>query len=335
MAKIAVLGAGSWGIGVSVLLHSNKHEISLWEFNTQDMLALKKRGEHKNKLPGIRIPEDIKITDKLDDTVKEAELLALALPSHTVRDVAKKLSQISLEKPLIVNLAKGIENDTLCRMSEVLTQELPESLHKKIITLSGPCHAEEVARKMPTSVVVSGLNGEAVKVAQEFFMNGFFRVYTGDDLVGTELGGSLKNVIAIASGICDGLGLGDNAKGALLTRGLAEMVRLGEKLGANPLTFAGLSGMGDLITTCFSKYSRNRYVGEQIGRGKTLKATLEGMVMVAEGVRTTKSAYNLSLKHKVEMPITQKVYQILYENLDPGRALTELMTRQPKSEIWS
>lgn len=335
MAKIAVLGAGSWGIGVSILLHSNRHEISLWEFNTQDMLALKKRREHKSKLPGIRIPEDIKITDKLDDAVKEAELLALALPSHTVRDVAKKLAGISLEKPLIVNLAKGIENDTLCRMSEVLTQELPENLHNKIITLSGPCHAEEVARKMPTTVVVAGLDIEAAKVAQEIFMNGFFRVYTGDDLVGTELGGSLKNVIAIASGICDGLGLGDNAKGALLTRGLAEMVRLGEKLGANPFTFAGLSGMGDLITTCFSKYSRNRYVGEQIGRGKTLKATLEGMVMVAEGVRTTKSAYDLCMKHKVEMPITHQVYRILYENLDPGRALTELMTREPKSEIWS
>ena len=335
MAKIAVLGAGSWGIGVSILLHSNKHKISLWEFNTQDMLDLKKKREHKSKLPGIRIPEDIGITDKLDDAVKEAELLALALPSHTVRDVAKKLSQISLDKPLIVNLAKGIENDTLCRMSEILSQELPENLHKKIITLSGPCHAEEVARKMPTSVVVAGLDGEAVKEAQEIFMNRFFRVYTGDDLVGTELGGSLKNVIAIASGICDGLNLGDNAKGALLTRGLAEMVRLGEKLGANPLTFAGLSGMGDLITTCLSKYSRNRYVGEQIGRGKTLKATLEGMVMVAEGVKTTKSAYDLCMKHKVEMPITRQVYRILYENLEPGKALAELMTREPKSEIWS
>lgn len=335
MAKIAVLGAGSWGIGVSILLHSNKHQISLWEFNTQDMLALKKKREHKTKLPDIKIPEDIEITDKLDDAVKEAELLALALPSHTVREVVKKLARVSLNEPIIVSLAKGIENDTLCRMSEVLTQELPKNLHKGIITLSGPCHAEEVARKMPTSVVVAGLDGEAVKQAQEIFMNSFFRVYTGDDLIGVELGGSLKNVIAIASGICDGLGLGDNAKGALLTRGLAEMVRLGEKLGANPLTFAGLSGMGDLITTCFTKYSRNRYVGEQIGKGKTLKATLEGMVMVAEGVKTTKSAYDLCLKYKVEMPITQQIYRILYENLEPQRALQELMTREPKSEIWS
>jgi glycerol-3-phosphate dehydrogenase (NAD(P)+) len=335
MAKIAVLGAGSWGIGVSILLHSNKHKITLWEFNSQDMLNLKREREHKTKLPDIKIPEEIEITDQLDDAVREAELLALALPSHTVREVAKKLFQIPLKETLVVNLAKGIENDSLCRMSEVLAQELPENLHKGIITLSGPCHAEEVARKMPTSIVVAGLNGEAVKQAQEIFMNRFFRVYTSDDLIGVELGGSLKNVIAIASGICDGLSLGDNAKGALLTRGLAEMVRLGEKLGANPLTFAGLSGMGDLITTCFSKYSRNRYVGEQIGKGKTLKATLEGMVMVAEGVKTTKSAYDLCMKHKVEMPITQQVYRILYENLDPQRALQELMTREPKSEIWS
>ena len=235
----------------------------------------------------------------------------------------------------MVNLAKGIENDTLCRMSEVLMRELPGSLHKNIITLSGPCHAEEVARKMPTSVVVAGLNEEAVKEAQKIFMNRFFRVYTSNDLIGVELGGSLKNVIAIASGIGDGLDLGDNAKGALLTRGLAEMVRLGEKLGASPLTFAGLSGMGDLITTCLSKYSRNRYVGEQIGKGKTLKEILEGMVMVAEGVKTTKSAFDLSVKHKVDMPITHQVNRILFENLDPQKALSELMSRDPKSEFWS
>jgi len=335
MAKIAVLGAGSWGVGVSVLLHSNQHKISLWEFNSQDMLSLRKQREHKSKLPGIILPEEIEITDQLDKAIDSAELLVLALPSHTVREVAKKLAQISLNKPLIVNLSKGIENDTLCRMSEVLIQELPENLHNKIVTLSGPCHAEEVARKMPTSVVVAGLNEVIAREVQKIFMNRYFRVYTSDDLIGVELGGSLKNVIAIAAGICDGLNLGDNAKGALLTRGLAEMVRLGEKLGAKALTFAGLSGMGDLITTCFSQYSRNRYVGEQIGKGKTLKEILEGMVMVAEGVKTAKSSYELSLKHKVEMPISQQVYRVLFENIDPQKALIELMTREPKSEIWS
>jgi len=335
MAKIAVLGAGSWGIGVSVLLHSNQHKISLWEFNTQDMLGLKKKREHKSKLPDIKIPQEIEITDQLAEAVKEAELLALALPSHTVREVARKLARISLNEPLIVNLAKGIENDTLCRMSEVLAQELPQNLHNNIVTLSGPCHAEEVARKMPTSVVVAGFKEEAASEVQKIFMNKYFRVYTSDDLIGVELGGSLKNVIAIAAGICYGLRLGDNARGALLTRGLAEMVRLGEVLGAKPLTFAGLSGMGDLITTCFSHYSRNRYVGEQIGKGSTLKQILEDMVMVAEGVKTAKSSYQLSLKHKVEMPISQQVYRILFENLDPKKALNELMTREPKSEIWS
>ena len=335
MTKIAVLGAGSWGIGVSVLLHSNQHKISLWEFNPQDMLNLRKEREHKSKLPGILIPAEIEITDQLNEAVKDAEMLVLALPSHTVREVTKKLARISLNEPFMVNLSKGIENDTLCRMSEVLIQELPEKLHNKIVTLSGPCHAEEVSRKMPTSVVIAGLNRESAREVQKNFMNRYFRVYTSDDLIGVELGGSLKNVIAIAAGICDGLNLGDNAKGALLTRGLAEMVRLGEKLGAKPSTFAGLSGMGDLITTCISRHSRNRYVGEQIGKGKTLKETLEEMVMVAEGVKTTKSTYELSLKHKVEMPITRQVYRILFENINPKEALIELMTREPKSEIWS
>jgi len=335
MTKIAVLGAGSWGIGVSVLLHSSQHKISLWEFNPQDMLNLKKEREHKSKLPGILIPAEIEITDQLDQAVKDAEMLVLALPSHTVREVSKKLTRISLNESLIVNLAKGIENDTLCRMSEVLIQELPEKLHNKIVTLSGPSHAEEVSRKMPTSVVIAGIKQESSIEAQKIFMNRYFRVYTSEDLTGVELGGSLKNVIAIGSGICDGLNLGDNAKGALLTRGLAEMVRLGEKLGAKASTFSGLSGMGDLITTCISRHSRNRYVGEHIGKGKTLKETLEGMVMVAEGVKTTKSAYELSLKHKVEMPITRQVYRILFENINPKEALIELMTREPKSEIWS
>jgi glycerol-3-phosphate dehydrogenase (NAD(P)+) len=335
MTKIAVLGAGSWGIGVSVLLYSNQHKITLWEFNSGDMLHLKKQREHKSKLPGIVIPGDIEITDRLDKAVGDAGLLTLALPSHTVREVVKKLAGIPLNSPLIVSLSKGIENDTLNRMSEVLTQELPENLHQNIVTLSGPCHAEEVARKMPTSVVVAGFKEEASREVQKIFMNNYFRVYTSDDLIGVELGGSLKNVIAIASGICDGLKLGDNAKGALLTRGLAEITRLGVKLGAKSSTFAGLSGMGDLITTCISQYSRNRYVGEHIGRGETLKQTLEGMVMVAEGVKTTKSAYQLSQKYEVELPIAYQVYRMLFENVEPQKALMELMTRGPKNEIWS
>jgi glycerol-3-phosphate dehydrogenase (NAD(P)+) len=207
-------------------------------------------------------------------------------------------------------------------------------LHEKAVTLSGPSHAEEVAAKIPTTVVVAGFREEIAKLVQQTFMNPYFRVYTNSDVIGVELGGSLKNVIAIAAGICDGMGLGDNSRGALIARGLAEMIRLGEKMGAKRETFAGLSGLGDLVTTCVSKYSRNRYVGEQIGKGETLDNVLKGMAMVAEGVKTTKSAYQLSLRYEAEMPITEQVYQVLFEDKQPRQAITELMTRDPKSEIW-
>lgn len=334
MAKIAVLGAGSWGIATSVLLFSNGHQVTLWEFDHLEMTKLAKDREHKEKLPGIVIPKEITITDDLTSATVGAEMLALALPSHTVREVAKKLARLKLPDPIIVNLAKGIENDTLCRMSEILKEELSSNLHDKIATLSGPSHAEEVSRKIPTTVVVAGFQEEIAKRIQQTFMNPYFRVYTNSDIVGVELGGSLKNVIAIAAGICDGMGLGDNSRGALLTRGLAEIIRLGEKLGAKRETFAGLSGLGDLVTTCISRYSRNRFVGEQIGKGKTLNQILKEMTMVAEGIKTTKSAYQLSIKYEVEMPITQQVYQVLFENRKPQQAITELMTRDPKSEIW-
>lgn len=334
MAKIAVLGAGSWGIASSVLLYSNGHQVTLWEFDHQEMSKLQREREHKQKLPGIIIPKEIEITDDLTSATLGAEMLVLALPSHTVREVAKKVAMIDLNDPIIVNLAKGIENETLCRMSEVLKEELSSNPYDKIATLSGPSHAEEVSRKIPTTVVVAGFQEKIAKKIQRTFMNPYFRVYTNSDIVGVELGGSLKNVIAIASGICDGMGLGDNSRGALITRGLAEIIRLGEKLGAKRETFAGLSGLGDLVTTCISQYSRNRFVGEQIGKGKTLDQVLKEMSMVAEGVKTTRSAYQLSLKHKVEMPITQQIYKVLFEDKQPQQAIGELMTRDPKSEIW-
>jgi glycerol-3-phosphate dehydrogenase (NAD(P)+) len=334
MAKIAVLGAGSWGVATSVLLYSNGHQVILWEFEHQEMMKLSQEREHKQKLPGIIIPKKIEITDDLTCATLETEMLVLTLPSHTVREVAKKVAEVNLADPVIVNLAKGIENDTLCRMSEILKEELPSNLHDKIVTLSGPSHAEEVSRKIPTTVVAAGFQEEIAKKIQQTFMNPYFRVYTNSDIIGVELGGSLKNVIAIAAGICDGMGLGDNSRGALTTRGLAEIIRLGEKLGAKRETFAGLSGLGDLVTTCISKYSRNRFVGEQIGKGKTLNQVLKEMTMVAEGVKTTKSAYQLSIKHKVEMPITQQIYKVLFEDKPPQQAIAELMTRDPKSEIW-
>jgi glycerol-3-phosphate dehydrogenase (NAD(P)+) len=335
MSKIAVLGAGSWGISVSVLLTDNGHQVSLWEFDAQEMKQLSTHREHKKKLPGVIIPEQVEITNQLEAAVSDAEMLILALPSHTVREVARNLAAMKLERPILVNLAKGIENETLLRMSEVLKEEMPERLHERITTLSGPSHAEEVARRIPTTVVVAGFREDIAVQVQETFMTGHFRVYTNSDLIGVELGGSLKNVIAIAAGISGGMGLGDNSMGALLSRGLAEIIRLGEKLGARSETFAGLSGLGDLVTTCISKFSRNRFVGEQIGRGRSLEEIQAEMTMVAEGIRTTRSAYQLSLKHEVEMPITQQVHQVLFYGKKPKEAMTELMTRDPKSEIWS
>lgn len=335
MAEIAVLGAGSWGIAVSTLLSHNGHKVTMWEFDTEEMKGLRAQREHREKLPGVRIPDEIKITDQLESAVSGAEMLVLALPSHTVRQVVKRVSGIRLRDPVVVNLAKGIENDTLLRMSEVLKQELPPVLHGKITTLSGPSHAEEVAREVPTTVVVAGFTEEAAREVQRAFMSPQFRVYTNSDLVGVELGGSLKNIIAIASGICDGMDLGDNSKGALISRGLAEIIRLGEKLGAKRETFAGLSGLGDLVTTCISKFSRNRFVGEEIGKGRSLKEVQSGMTMVAEGIKTARSAFQLSSRHEVEMPITQQVHQVLFEDKSPRQAMIELMTRDPKSEIWS
>jgi len=335
MSKIAVLGAGSWGIAISVLVTDNSHNVTLWEVDSDQARRLEKEREDKQRLPGIKIPSAVKITSNLEEAVSGKELLALALPSHVVRKVAQNLAKIVLEIPIVLNLAKGIETQSLCRMSEVLKQELPEKLHKNICTLSGPSHAEEVSRKIATSVVVAGFKEETAQKTQEIFMNSYFRVYTNSDLVGVELGGSLKNIIAIASGICDGLGLGDNTKGALLTRGLAEMMRLAEKLGAKSSTLAGLSGMGDLIATCTSKHSRNRYVGEEIAKGRKLNEILQSMAMVAEGVKTTKSAYQLSRKYNVEMPITEQVYKILFEEKDPRQAVKDLMTREPKPEVWS
>jgi glycerol-3-phosphate dehydrogenase (NAD(P)+) len=335
MSKIAVLGAGSWGIAASVLLTDNGHDVSLWEFDNSEMRKLASGREHKQKLPGVIIPDGIKITNQLDSAASAAEVLVLALPSHTVREVARKLAQMTLNDPILVNLAKGIENQTLLRMSEVLKQEMPTRLHERITTLSGPSHAEEVARRSPTTVVVAGIKEEIARQVQETFMTPHFRVYTNSDMVGVELGGSLKNVIAIAAGISDGMGLGDNSTGALLSRGLAEIIRLGEKLGARRETFAGLSGLGDLVTTCISKFSRNRFVGEQIGRGRSLTEVQAEMTMVAEGIRTTRSAYQLGLRHEVEMPITRQVHEVLFEAKKPKEAIMELMTRDPKSEIWS
>ncbi len=335
MSKISILGAGAWGIAVCSLLSENGHRLTLWEPDPERAGHLHTEREDLTRLPNVVIPYDVQIVSRLEKAVSSAEMIALAIPSHVIRETARKIGKLNVEAKVILNLAKGIENESLCRMSEVLKQELPQSLHGKICTLSGPSFAIEVAHKISTTVVVAGFKEEVTKQVRAAFMNQYFRVYTSPDIIGVELGGSLKNVIAIGSGICDGLGMGDNTRGALITRGLAEMMRLAEKLGAEARTLAGLSGMGDLIATCTSRHSRNRFVGEEIAKGKNLNDVLKSMVMVAEGVKTTRSAFQLAQKYNMEMPITEQVYKILFEKKDPKQAVKDLMTREPKPEVWS
>jgi glycerol-3-phosphate dehydrogenase (NAD(P)+) len=334
LQKIAVLGAGGWGIAIARVLAERDLRPVLWEFDPATCSRLQKTRELPEKLPGIRIPDSIDITNDLRTAVSGADAVCVVVPSHTVRGVAEKLSTLGTEIALLVNFSKGIEVSSLMRLSEVLEHELPGVYHDRVVTVSGPSHAEEVARRIPTTVVAASPSAGAALAVQEMLSTDYFRVYTNEDIIGVELAGSLKNVIAIASGIIDGLGLGDNTRGALLTRGLAEITRLGESLGAQAATFAGLSGIGDLITTCTSRHSRNRYVGEQIGRGRTLKEVLAGMVMVAEGIKTAAAAVRLAEKCGVEMPIAIEVNRVLFEEKPPAEALADLMKRELKPETW-
>lgn len=330
--NVAVLGAGGWGTTLAILLHDNGHKITLYEYKPDYAEFLQKKRINEIYLPGIKIPDEIEITSNLEDAVKSRHLIVLAIPTQYIRNVIGKIHFEWIKNSVIVNVAKGIEISSLKRVSEIIKDIFPEIDDSKVSTLSGPSHAEEVSRKIPTAVVVASSSIETAKFVQNEFMNPYFRVYASTDIVGVELGGSLKNVIAIGAGICDGAGFGDNTKAAIMTRGIAEISRLGIALGAKPETFAGLSGIGDVIVTCMSKYSRNRYVGEQIGKGKKLKDILSEMEMVAEGVTTAKSVYQLSQKVGVEVPICTEVYRVLYEDKDPILATTDLMTRRPKEE---
>lgn len=331
--NIAVLGAGSWGTALAALLHGNSHIVRMWEFFPELAGELLQRRENVKMLPGIHIPESIVITSDLTEALESAEVIVFVVPTTAVRSTAQAAAPLIEGTPLIVNTAKGIEEGTTQRISEILEEELPERFAGHTVTLSGPSHAEEVSRRVPTTVVAASPDIEAAEQAQKVFSTETFRVYTNTDQLGVELAGSLKNVVAVAAGVLDGLGYGDNTKGALMTRGLAEISRLGVELGADPLTFSGLSGMGDLITTCVSRHSRNRHLGEQIGRGKTLEETLSEMVMVAEGVNTIRSARELALKTGVDMPITQAMFEVLFEEKKPQQAVLELMTRQLKPEL--
>ncbi|MBI4560310.1 MAG: NAD(P)-dependent glycerol-3-phosphate dehydrogenase [Candidatus Hydrogenedentes bacterium] len=321
---IQVVGAGSWGLALARLLGLNGHRVALWSREEDQPEHLRRTRRSALYLPGVSIPESVAVGGESDPDV---EMAILAVPSHAMRSVVA--AHPFSAKTIRVSVAKGIENETLLRMSEVVRETAGDA---PVVALSGPSHAEEVARDLPASVVAAGPDPAACQVVQDALRGRTFRVYTSPDIVGVELGGALKNIIAIAAGVVDGLGLGDNAKAALITRGLAEMARLGVAMGAEPLTFAGLSGVGDLIVTCASRHSRNRSVGERIAQGMSLEQIQASSPMVAEGVRNTRSAHALAKRHGIEMPITEQVHRVLFEGANAREAVTALMLREAKPE---
>lgn len=330
--RIAVLGAGSWGITLSILLAENSHQVSLWSYRKEDADRIRATRENPDFLPGILIPPVVRVEHDLESSVEGAEMIVGAVPSQFLRSVTGRLSHLD-PGLIVVNVAKGVENNTLMTMSEMLHDTLPDIPPSNIATLSGPSHAEEVSRRIPTTVVAASADLETARRVQSVFMLPYFRVYASNDIRGVEIGGSLKNVIAIAAGIIDGAELGDNTKAAVMTRGIAEIARVGVAMGAHIRTFSGLSGIGDLMVTCMSRHSRNRYVGVEIGKGRKLADIVGGMVMVAEGIATTESAFALARRVGVEVPIIAEVYRILFEGKDPLIACHDLMTRDPKGEL--
>ncbi len=329
---IAVLGAGGWGTTLAILLSNNSHRVTLWSFKEEDAARMRSSRENALFLPGVHIPPAVEITSNLLAAASGKEMLVAATPSQFLRPVMSQLKSLTFDGTIVVNVAKGIENGTLMTMSEMLLDALPRLPASSVATLSGPSHAEEVSRQIPTTVVAASKDIETAKKVQAVFMVPHFRVYASNDLKGVEIGGSLKNVIAIAAGIVDGANLGDNTKAALMTRGIAEIARVGVALGAHVRTFSGLSGIGDLMVTCMSHHSRNRHVGVEIGKGRKLREILGEMVMVAEGVATTQSAFELANRVGVEVPIVSEVHKILFEGKDPLKACHDLMTRDPKGE---
>ncbi|MBT8386467.1 MAG: NAD(P)H-dependent glycerol-3-phosphate dehydrogenase [Ignavibacteria bacterium] len=330
--NISVLGAGGWGTTLGILLHYNGHNVTLWEYRKSYANKLNKKRENVDLLPGIKIPKEIKITNNLEESTTNQHLIVLAVPSQFLRGAVKKIKFQNIKDVILVSVAKGIEKNTLLTMSQMLKDVHPSLMDEQIGVLSGPSHAEEVAKRIPTTVTAASTSLDTAKTIQAAFTTSYFRVYSSTDILGVELGGAFKNVIAIGAGIIDGAKFGDNTKAAIMTRGVAEISRLGLAMGARSETFTGLSGMGDLIVTCMSRHSRNRYVGEQIGAGKKLKQVLKSMEMVAEGVETSRSASQLAKKHNVDTPITNEVYKILFEDKDPIKATTDLMTRDMKTE---
>lgn len=334
MSKIAVLGAGSWGTALSIVLADNNHEVRLWSHRADQVSKI--NDTHLNeKYLNVNLPKNITAYSDIEAAVLNVDAILIVVPSSAIREVSKTINPLIKDDVLIVHATKGIEPETSKRISEILGEEITKVKSEDIVVLSGPSHAEEVGLRLPTTVTVASNNIKNAEDTQHLFFNENFRVYTSDDVIGVELGGALKNIIALGAGISDGLNFGDNAKAALITRGLAEITRLGVSLGAKQLSFIGLSGMGDLIVTSTSQHSRNWRAGNLIGKGHTLDSVLNEMGMVVEGVRTTKAAYLFSIQEQVEMPITHALYQILYNNADPKEIVEKLMTRDKKDELDS
>lgn len=333
MDKIAILGAGSWGTAQAILLSYNTRQIALWGRLEDGLEQMEKERENKKFLPGVILPENIMLFSNLAAAIEGAELIVLAVPSQALRQVLNKLAPILKTGVILVNTAKGLEIETGMRMSQVTQDVLGTDIINYYAVLSGPSHAEEVARGIPTVVTVASYNRNTAFAVQDVYMSPVFRVYTNPDVAGVELGGALKNIVALATGMVDGLGFGDNTRAALMTRGLTEITRMGAAMGGDYRTFSGLSGMGDLVVTCSSKYSRNRYAGELIGKGYTLKEAMQKIGMAVEGVHTVKVVNSVAEKIGVEMPISKACYSILYDGRSARETVDMLMQRRRKHEI--
>jgi len=333
MAKIVVMGAGSWGTALARIVASKGHDVLMWEYDKEKAETIEKERENKLFLKGAKFPETLHVTNEVEGLLEGADYILFSVPSQVLGGVIEMISPQIKENMILINSAKGIEIKSGKRLSEVMKDEILGKYHKNIVILSGPTHAEEVANELPTTIVAAG-NPEKAKEVQELFNTNSFRVYESDDIVGVEIGGAIKNCLAIAAGIADGMGLGDNTKAALITRGLAEIVRFGNAFGAKDSTFSGLSGIGDLIVTCASQHSRNRHVGEELGKGKTIDEILAEMHMVAEGVPTVKAVYSLAKEKEVSMPIVEGVYAVLYEKKPATEVLKDLMGRELKKEFY-
>ena len=333
MKKVTVLGAGSWGTALAMVLAHNGHDVRLWSHRKDQANEINEQQTNDKYLPGIRLPDEITGYHELSLALDNADAVLFVVPTKAMRDVIKQAKEHLTSEQVLMHASKGIEPETHKRISEMIAEELGEPYGEKIVVLSGPSHAEEVALKQPTTVTVSSLQLSESEKAQDLFMNNVFRVYTNEDFIGVEIGGALKNIIALGAGISDGLGYGDNAKAALITRGLAEMAKLGVKLGATPLTFAGLTGIGDIIVTFTSQHSRNYRAGHMLGEGYNLPDVLDKMGMVVEGVRTTKAVHQLAEKEAVDMPITSGIYDLLFEGKDPRQVVDDLMQRGKTNEL--